>query len=108
MPFNDSEGLGHEINEMLDKVEKKIKEIKELNRPILDGLDKQEIEQRIQALEAKDDADKQALREQISRLEEQLNLMNKRLYKVMLILIVVLSIFAFLLIFFNRNFAFYN
>lgn len=95
MSFNDSEGLGQEINEMLDKVERKIREIKELNRPILDGLDKQEIEQRIKSLEARDDADKQALRSQISTLEDQLNLMNKRLYKIMLILIVVLSIFAF-------------
>lgn len=95
MSFNDSEGLGQEINEMLDKVERKIREIKELNRPILDGLDKQELEQRIKSLEARDDADKQALRSQISTLEDQLNLMNKRLYKIMLILIVVLSIFAF-------------
>ena len=95
MSFNDSEGLGQEINEMLDKVERKIREIKELNRPILDGLDKQEIEQRIKSLEARDDTDKQALRSQISTLEDQLNLMNKRLYKIMLILIVVLSIFAF-------------
>ncbi len=95
MSFNDSEGLGQEINEMLNKVEKKIREIKELNRPILDGLDKQEIEQRIKVLEARDDADKQVLRSHISSLEDQLNLMNKRLYKIMLILIVVLSIFAF-------------
>ncbi|MGB5595515.1 MAG: DUF5320 domain-containing protein [Crocosphaera sp.] len=95
MAFNDSEGLGQEINEMLDKVEKKIREIKELNRPILDGLDKQEIEQRIKALEARDDADKQALRSQIRTLEEQLNLMNNRLYKVMLVLLAIFGVFAF-------------
>jgi uncharacterized protein Yka (UPF0111/DUF47 family) len=95
MAFKDSEGLGQEINEMLDKVEKKIREIKELNRPILDGLDKQEIEQRIKALEARDDADKQALRSQIRTLEEQLNLMNNRLYKVMLVLLAIFGVFAF-------------
>ncbi|MEA5511776.1 hypothetical protein VB715_18550 [Crocosphaera sp. UHCC 0190] len=86
---NDSEGLGQDIEKMLDKVEQKIREVKELNRPALDALDKQEIEQRIKALEQRDEADKKAMQAQLRDLESQLNLMNTRLYTVMLILLAI-------------------
>lgn len=86
MANNEREGLGQEIEQMLDRVERKIQEIKELNRPAIEFLDKQEIEQRIKALEARDEADKQDINDQIRAVESQINLMNNRLYIWLLIL----------------------
>ncbi len=94
MGLNDSEGLEQEIDKMLDKVEQKIRQVKELNRPALDALDKQEIEQRLITLEQRDESDKKAMQAQLRSLESQLNLLNQRLYIVMLVLLVICGFFA--------------
>ncbi|EAZ90100.1 hypothetical protein [Crocosphaera chwakensis] len=94
MGLNDSEGLEQEIDKMLDKVEQKIRQVKELNRPALDALDKQEIEQRLITLEQRDESDKKAMQAQLTSLESQLNLLNQRLYIVMLVLLVICGLFA--------------
>lgn len=94
MGLNDSEGLEQEIDKMLDKVEQKIRQVKELNRPALDALDKQEIEQRLITLEQRDESDKKAMQAQLRSLESQLNLLNQRLYIVMLVLLVICGLFA--------------
>ena len=94
MGLNDSEGLEQEIDKMLDKVEQKIRQVKELNRPALDALDKQEIEQRLITLEQRDESDKKAMQAQLRSLESQLNWLNQRLYIVMLVLLVICGLFA--------------
>ncbi|EAZ89358.1 hypothetical protein [Crocosphaera chwakensis] len=94
MGLNDSEGLEQEIDKMLDKVEQKIRQVKELNRPALDALDKQEIEQRLITLEQRDESDKKAMQAQLRSLESQLNLLNQRLYIVLLVLLVICGLFA--------------
>lgn len=95
MALNDSGGLGQEIELMLDKVEQKIREIRELNRPSLEALDKQEIERRIKALEQRDEADRQAINEQLRSWESQINFIYNRFYIVLLSLLAICGIFAF-------------
>lgn len=86
MANNEREGLGQEIEQMLDRVERKIREIKELNRPAIEFLDKQEIDRRIKALEERDEADKQAINDRIRTLESHISLINNRLYIFLLVL----------------------
>ena len=87
MTYNDSEGFGKDIEQMLNKVEQKIRSLKALNQPELDRLDWLEIEERLKTLEKRDDNDKQQLQKRLQFLEDQILLFNRRLYVVLLVLL---------------------
>lgn len=92
-----SESFNREINDSLDLVEARIKELRELNRPILDALDKQEIELRLNELEARDKTDKQALESKLTLLQDRVTFLEKKLYRALLWFLGIAGILAFAL-----------
>jgi hypothetical protein len=92
-----SESFNREINNSLDLVEARIKELRELNRPILDALDKQEIELRLNELEARDKTDKQALESKLTLLQDRVTFLEKKLYQALLWFLGIAGILAFAL-----------
>ena len=84
--------LDQEINQILNKTEQKIKELRELNRPSLDAWDKRDIERRLKALEEGDLIEKEQLEAQLQKAQAQVELMSKWLMNIALALLAISSL----------------